>query len=251
VHQLRLLGQLALAGADGGSLDALLAQPKRLALLAFLAVDAPLRLHRRDALLLLFWPDSDEAHARGALSQALSFLRRTLGPAMIVTRGSDEVGVAEGTIDSDVARFRASVESGGWRKALSEYKGPFLPGFNLDGCHEFDEWLSAERAILREAAVKCARALAREAAEAGDKSGAVAAGMHELLLAPLDEGAAQRVVLALARAGRRSAALEEYRAFSARLRTELGIAPSASLAELVALIRSGETGPGWDRGGAV
>jgi len=40
-----------------------LAQPKRVALLAYLAAATPRRLHRRDSLLALFWPELDQEHA--------------------------------------------------------------------------------------------------------------------------------------------------------------------------------------------
>ena len=69
------LGSLELSGVDARVICAVHAQPKRLALLAFLAAEHPLGFHRRDSILALFWPELDSAHARDALSQALRFLR--------------------------------------------------------------------------------------------------------------------------------------------------------------------------------
>jgi DNA-binding SARP family transcriptional activator len=74
--ELRTLGPLELRGTDPGGIAALVSQPKRLALLAYLAIAAPRGFHRRDSLLALFWPESDQAHARGALRNGLSFLRQ-------------------------------------------------------------------------------------------------------------------------------------------------------------------------------
>ena len=78
--ELRLLGALeaVLAEQSGTSL---LAQPKRAALVVYLALSSRTGVVRRDRLLALFWPDADEAHARRALNQALHYLRGVLGAA--------------------------------------------------------------------------------------------------------------------------------------------------------------------------
>lgn len=55
----RLLGSVDLKGPDGAP-RSVLAQPKRAALHAYLAVSAPNGFHRRDKLLGLFWPESDQ-----------------------------------------------------------------------------------------------------------------------------------------------------------------------------------------------
>ena len=62
--RLTLLGPLDLRGEDGNELRAVLRQPKRLALLACLALTANGAYRRRDALLGLFWPDLDQEHAQ-------------------------------------------------------------------------------------------------------------------------------------------------------------------------------------------
>ena len=67
--EFRVLGALNLLGAGGHELKSVLAQPKRVALLAYLATATPRRLHRRDSLLALFWPELDQEHARAALRQ--------------------------------------------------------------------------------------------------------------------------------------------------------------------------------------
>lgn len=237
--QLHLLGETGLLGDDGKPLDDVVAQPKRLALLAYLAADRPMRLHRRDALLLLFWPDADESHARGALSQALAFLRRGLGEGVIVTRGTEEVGVDAERIATDVAAFERACDAGELARALELYRGDLLTGLHVSGCNEFDDWLSAERQRLRERAARCARHAAKAAYETNDGSTAVLAARHALLLAPLDESAAHRVLLAYELAGRPALGLAEYDAFCRRLRSEMGVGPTAELQRLAERIRSG------------
>ncbi|MGD8322164.1 MAG: hypothetical protein PVJ02_17065, partial [Gemmatimonadota bacterium] len=73
---LRAFGTLDARDDAGEPLEALLAQPKRAGLLAYLALSQPGDFQRRDTLLALFWPELDQAHGRAALSQALTFLRR-------------------------------------------------------------------------------------------------------------------------------------------------------------------------------
>ena len=54
--ELRALGTLALRDPNGEDLHSILAQPKRVALLAYLAIARPRCFHRRDTLLALLWP---------------------------------------------------------------------------------------------------------------------------------------------------------------------------------------------------
>src|SRR3989442_1335006 len=71
-----MLGGLNLLGVGGHELKSVLAQPKRVALLAYLAAATPKRLHRRDSLVALFWPELDQEHARAALRQATLLAER-------------------------------------------------------------------------------------------------------------------------------------------------------------------------------
>ena len=82
---LRAFGTLDVRGDGGAPLTSLLTQSKRAALFTYLVLSRPGELHRRDALLALFWPDLDQTHGRNALSQSLSFLRRELGDGVLVT----------------------------------------------------------------------------------------------------------------------------------------------------------------------
>ena len=90
VIRLRTLGQLDLEGPGGHEVRNALAQPKRAALLAYLALATPRGHHRRDALLALFWPESDIERARNALNQAVHFLRLSLGSGTIINRSGDD-----------------------------------------------------------------------------------------------------------------------------------------------------------------
>src|SRR2546425_13319593 len=87
--KLGMLGTLSLTDANGREVRTVLRQPRRLALLAYLAAATPRGFHHRDGLLALFWPELDQEHARAALRQALHVVRDALGADVIVTRGDE------------------------------------------------------------------------------------------------------------------------------------------------------------------
>ncbi|UCC83485.1 MAG: hypothetical protein JSW46_00700, partial [Gemmatimonadota bacterium] len=85
--ELRTFGGLALRLPQQHDPQSLQGQSKRLALLTYLALATPRGFHRRDVLLAMFWPESDESRARQALRQALYVLRNELGEGVVVNRG--------------------------------------------------------------------------------------------------------------------------------------------------------------------
>ena len=99
-------------------MPALLAQPRRLALVAYLAVATPRGLHRRDAILTLFWPELDQQHARAALRQALRVIRGSLG-AVLTSRGDDEIGLDFERFQCDADAFDRAIEAGGGMRRSS------------------------------------------------------------------------------------------------------------------------------------
>ncbi|MBA3405665.1 MAG: hypothetical protein H0U13_13455, partial [Gemmatimonadaceae bacterium] len=103
MYTLRMLGGIGLSDTDGREMDALLRQPKHVALLAYLAIPRPGTWHRRDIVLGTFWPEHDQARARTALRSALYNLRRQLPEGTIVSRGDDELSLAPAAIRTDVA----------------------------------------------------------------------------------------------------------------------------------------------------
>ena len=62
--EFRALGTTSLTVGPDEDIVSVLSQPKRLALLAYLAIGRPPGFHRRSTLLALFWPEQDEQHAR-------------------------------------------------------------------------------------------------------------------------------------------------------------------------------------------
>ena len=91
LHTLGLLDLLD--SSDGRQIRSVLAQPKRVGFLAFLASASPRGFHRRDTLLGKFRPDSSEKRARNSLNQALFALRRGLGQKLFSANAEPGVGV--------------------------------------------------------------------------------------------------------------------------------------------------------------
>ena len=144
--ELSLLGLQALRDSDGRELGSLSAQPKRFALLAYLAVAGGTGFHRRDSLAAMFWPDLDQFAARRALRNTLYHLREALGDGVIVTHGDDAVSIDPARLTCDVTRLEDAVAAGRYEEAVERFRGELLAGIHFANAGEaFEEWLSRER----------------------------------------------------------------------------------------------------------
>jgi predicted ATPase/DNA-binding SARP family transcriptional activator len=235
--ELRLLGGTGLLSSQGAEIHSVLAQPKRLGLLVYLALAAPGRMQRRDPLLALFWPESDEEHARGSLRTSLHFLRRSLGEQVIETRGAEEVGLAPDALWCDALAFRAALDAANWKQAVQLYGGPLLPGFAVEEAAEWQRWLDEERDRLARGYARALEGLAEEHEAAGDRAGAVEHWRRLALEEPYQSRIALRLMRALA-AGDRAAAIEHARLFQGRLREELAVEPDPEVEALAEELRS-------------
>jgi DNA-binding SARP family transcriptional activator/tetratricopeptide (TPR) repeat protein len=231
--ELRTLGSLDLRTPEGREVRSVLAQPRRLALLAYLAIGSAGGFARRDALLAMFWPDSDDERARGALRQAVRYLRTSLGTEALVNRAEDEIGIGSGVLRCDVLEFREALGGGDLEKALSLYQGDLLEGFAVDGAPEFDRWLEGERRALRAEAARAAWRLA----DAGPPGDGLPWARRGLDLAPYDEVGLRRLLVLLDRTGNRSGAIRTWEMFTERLAADLDVEPSPETRALVEEIR--------------
>jgi DNA-binding SARP family transcriptional activator/Flp pilus assembly protein TadD len=236
---LQTLGAIDLVGPDAKRRPTVLVQPKRLALLVYLAARHAHSFVRRDVLLPVFWPDHDEAGARAALRQALHFLRSALGPSVIVRRGDDELAIASGELTLDAVAFSTAVSEGRAEEALELYRGDFLEGFLLSGvARELEEWIETERAALRARALSAALSLARREELAGRLDTATHWARRAAALAPYDESVQRRLITLLDALGDQGAAVHTYNAFHLRLTRELEVEPSAQTRALASAIRA-------------
>lgn len=224
--ELRILGPPQLVTSDGHTVDTLARQPKRTALLAYLAAATPRGFYRRDKLVALFWPELDERHARNALSQALHVLRAALSEPAIVTRGESEVGLNPDVVWCDASAFEAALDSGRASEAMALYRGDLLDGFFVTGAPEFERWLERERERIRARASEAASHMADVEAGAGHLASAVRWARRALEVSPYEEAALRRLIELLDRTGDRAGAIREYRDFERRLKADLDVDPS-------------------------
>lgn len=241
--RLRTLGSVDLRAADGAQIQSVLRQPKRLALLVHLALgsgrcaDAPV-YYRRDRLLALFWPESDEEKARGSLSQAVFQLRAVLGKDTIISRGDDEIGLAAGAVWADACEFEEHCREGRAEDAMALYDGELLPGFLIDDAPEFERWLDERRARIATSAAEACGGIAKQAERAGNLSLAVEWARRAISIQPFNEPAHQRLIALLDHSGDRAAALRVHEELRELLRTELDAEPSAETVALVRAVRA-------------
>ncbi len=243
--RVRTLGTIDVRRAHGpeAGVRAVVSQPKRFALLAYLAAATPHGFHRRDTLLALFWPELDLAQGRHALRQSLHFLRLQLGP-VVVRRGDEDVGLDPAMLWCDVPAFEQALEQGQPETALDLYAGDFLPGFFVSGVSaEFEQWLDIERARLRAAAARAAWSVADRAEGEGRGPDAAHWARRAVALAPDDEGGVRRLMALLDRFGDRSGALRAYEQFAEGLRTEFAADPAPETQVLLEAVRQGRSAP--------
>lgn len=231
--RLRVLGMTDLRGPDAEEIRSVLARPRELGLLVFLAAASPPGFHRRDRLLGIFWPDREESRGRHSLNQILYSLRNALGKSVLVSRGADEVGVDARRLWCDAAAFESALEAGSPAEALELYRGELLPGFYIDGAGNFERWLEERRRQLGGRAAEAARRLAATHEEGGNLAAAAHWARRALELGDeYDEATLRRVLRLLHRVGDREGALRVYRRFARGLEEELGLEPSPEIRAL-------------------
>lgn len=239
---LQLFGTPHVAGLSSERGSELLARPKTLALLAYLAVSQPKGPHRRDELLRLFWPDTDASHGRNSLRQAMHALRISLPAGSVVTRGNQEVGLADSRLHVDVSAFESALDSAHEAAGLPHYVGDFMAGFTLEQQPELEAWIQSERDRLRRRAVRAAIVQARSSERDGNADDAACWGRWALQRAPFDEALLRDVMEMLTRLGDRAGATMAFSAFAARMSAELDLPVSDETMRVSRGIRL-ETGP--------
>lgn len=219
------------------------------ALLAYLAVESA-RPHTRAGLCGLLWPEHGDAAALQNLSQSLGRLRTAIGDGagssvLLATRHTIQWNEQSGAaVDvTSLLRLARSGVPAALEQAASLYHGPFLPGFSLPGCPEFDEWLLLTREQCERTALAALETLAELHTAAGNYPAAESAARRMLVLDPWRETAHRQLMTALAGAGRRAAALTQYDAWAQLLADELAFTPDAATTALYAVIKDGTWQP--------
>ncbi|HXV85864.1 MAG TPA: BTAD domain-containing putative transcriptional regulator, partial [Gemmatimonadales bacterium] len=231
----KTLGTTELCDPTGRPIESILTQPKRLALLAYLCIARPTGFRRREELLALFWPESDETRSRSALSQSLHRLRQGVGKDVILTRGPDEVGVDLTRLECDVPALDRALADGRIDAVLELYRGELLPGLTVDDAPAVERWLDAERSALASRVAAGAWTGVERARREGSAADAERWARRAVDLAPYDEAGVRRCMALLAESGNLAGAVQCFEELDRRLRSDLDVAPSV---ETVALLET-------------
>jgi serine/threonine-protein kinase len=236
---LYVLGSLRIE-SDRAEAHDLLAQPKALALLVYLALSRPHGFHQRDRLVGLFWPEVDQEQARASLRKLLHRLRQSVGDDLVESRGTESIAVSSALLRCDALEFEVAVTEDRLREALDLFQGDLLPSFFIPGNGQFEQWLEEERSYYRNRAVSTAWELVRRYLSDSQLTNASQLARVVARLAPTDERMLRRVMTMLAELGDRAGAMDCYARFTDRLWRELELRPSPETLRLMEAVQRGE-----------
>lgn len=207
---------------------------KACGLLAYLALQ-PERMHSREVLADLLWPESGPEQSRASLRQAIVTLRRdcdAVSPGLIVIDG-DRLGLDHRRIQVDVAKFEeclADATGCDLKTAMALYRGPLLDGLAVNAS-TFESWLRTQRQRLTQLALQTFESRIAATLEADP---ALAADLADRLLAldPTNEAGHRALMSVRAAQDDRAAAIRQYQLCIAMLRRELDVQPSVETRNL-------------------
>src|SRR5688572_4954861 len=234
--RLSFLGEVRLIGPDGSPFR--LPTRKALFLLALVAAASDRKLSRDRAVNLL-WSTRQEAQGRASLRQTLFLLHQHLpagtGAALVADR--EALSLDADLVWVDVWALRDALNDASadtLDRAASLYRGEFLEGL-IPPDPGLDEWLTAARTDLRDAAVSLLERLV-EVRTAANTSEAVRAAERLVEIDPLREASHRVLIGTLAAAGDRAEAMRRYLAAKDLLERALGIGLSAETTALHAAL---------------
>ena len=221
---------------------------KALAIVALVAAEG--RPFARDELAAMFWPESDDEAARGALRRTLSALRTAVGGSgLVIGRAQVALDLAGANVDlGELEKLAASSRPSDLEAAAALARGPFLAGFALRDSPAFDDWQAARAVRVERTIGDVLDRLAAARLDGGDTSGAAEAARRRVDLDPLDEPGQRRLIALLGQIGDRAGAIRQYRSLVALFDRELGVGPLHETTDLYEALREGRPGPGPERG---
>jgi len=234
----KLLGDYTVRDERGG--EVALPARKAHALLAYLVLSAG-RWHGRDRLAGLLWSDRPESRARNSLRQSLASIRNLgdgCGIDLIDTDG-DRVKLPERAAETDVAAFQ-ELGADDPLAAAGLYTGALLDGFTAPD-PAFHDWLTNERAVLREAACEIFGRAVWKTATDGDWGKSVELAKRLVGFDPYRESSHRQLMELYTAAGDRAEAIRQYRECERLLRDELDVTPAQETVDLLRKIRSQDT----------
>ena len=202
---LRTFGHLRLetpATASGAAFR----NEKALLLLAFLVVEGR-RPVERSRLADFLWGDDQAETARQSLRQAVFVLRRELGGEVVIA-DRRTVSLAEGGLDSDLARAEAGFARGDLAEVLRWYEGPFCQSLDDRHGETVTRWVGALRLRWRERLLALATVAIEQRVARGETAEAAALARGLARVEPTLDGVPELVADALVSAGAAAEALE-------------------------------------------
>jgi predicted ATPase/DNA-binding SARP family transcriptional activator len=194
-------------------------------LIKLLALSAEHSLHREQVIEAL-WPGRDPGRASNSLRQAVFVARRALDSCGdngavrlefardVLTLDSHGLQIDVESFESAASAAEAAPSTERYRAAIGLYAGELLPE------DQFEEWVAPRRQALKERYINLLVDLARVHEESGDHAAALAALQQALVEDPHHERAHRKVMLVLARTGRRQRALAQFHLLRQSLRRE-------------------------------
>ena len=217
------------------------APKKGKALLAYLAiVREPVS---RERLADLLWPYQGSEQARHSLRNCLLDVRKHLGASREMLRSDFTSCWLQA--ETDLQRFLDLARSGS-RAALGAagklVRGELMDDFVVNS-EPWCEWCDGERERVRELLNRALTKYSEASTAAGQQEEAIEAARRLVKLDNLHEPAHRCLMRALAAAGWRSAALQQYKKLQKILQDELGVTPDAASRELAEELAQSEREP--------
>jgi predicted ATPase/DNA-binding SARP family transcriptional activator len=227
---------------------------KAVALLAYLATTG--KRHSRDALATMLWSEYDQQRSRAALRRTLSVLKSAVGGfGLKIERES--LGLdPEADVWLDLYAFRSRIAECSKETEITAasclacqeplleasklYRDDFMAGFTLRDSPSFDEWQYFQQEALRRELATVLSTLVGCLTITGEYEAGLEHSLRWLAQDNLHEPAHRQVMQLYTLAGRRSAALRQYRQCVRLLEEELGVPPLEETTALYERILSGE-----------
>jgi len=213
------------------------------------------RVHLREELLDLFWPQMAEDRARNNLRQTLCSLRRLLASdaatSGILLSDKSAVRLDPLATQTDVEELESALNAARQTnaprcldailRALDLYRGELLPEF-------LDEWILPERRRLESLYLNAVRDCAALAAESDDPRRALPHALRAIAIDPLDEDGHLAAIRLHAAARDTGAVRRAFRDMERALRDGLGELPRPATRQAVEQLEAAaEAGAGANR----
>lgn len=213
-------------------------------LLAFLSLHRH-RLHARDEVGEMLWPDVDLQISRRNLRQALLSLRHALEPPPIPSGAVVQVQQASlqlnpEFVSTDAAEFEQLIHRGAsasaesrqalLKQAVAMYKGELLPGFD-------ELWVLNERLRLEDLYLSALRMLVQDSEKLAQADDSIQYLRLALAKDPLNEAWHTRLMRLYLESGRPASALRQYEELVRILDEQLNCQPDEEARSLAAKAR--------------